>query len=129
MKYVIDCNSSNEHYNADCDVAVVDITPELARKILVRRKRMLELIAEDEDLNEMCFVDLAAEFCGVVEYPDSLDDPIPLPEDFEYEAQKVEGEELVLTENGLWWRCYPRHADITICTQVLEYSFIEKCAG
>jgi hypothetical protein len=45
--------SSNPDYNANCDVAIVDLSPALARVGLTRMDRVRVLMAEEVDLCTM----------------------------------------------------------------------------
>jgi hypothetical protein len=62
--------SSNPDANANCDVAVVDLSPALACRGLTRMHRARTLRAEDADLSAMHSLDFGATYCAVY---DALD--------------------------------------------------------
>jgi hypothetical protein len=55
-------SSSNGEYNGDCDVAVIDVTPELVALIERRLTLAQELYVQDHDLRELQFYGSTAEF-------------------------------------------------------------------
>ncbi len=55
MKIILDTTSSNEHYNADCDCAVVELTPVLVEQIRSRAELAGQALKQDGDLYEMYF--------------------------------------------------------------------------
>ncbi|MGA2255890.1 MAG: hypothetical protein ABSG53_14685 [Thermoguttaceae bacterium] len=55
MYLILNAHSSNEHYNAGCDYAVVDLTPALAEQIRSRVALARKARQKDADLWELYF--------------------------------------------------------------------------
>ena len=62
MQIILNAHSSNEHYNGDCDYAVIDLTPELAEQIRNRVALARQARQQDNDLYELYFWGSPAEF-------------------------------------------------------------------
>jgi hypothetical protein len=62
MYLIFNTHSSNEHYNGDCDCALVELTPALAEQILGRVALARQAGQQDNDLCELYFWGSTAEF-------------------------------------------------------------------
>jgi len=62
MHIILNAHSSNEHYNGDCDYAIVDLTPALAEQIRRRVALARQAGQQDDDLYELYFWGSTAEF-------------------------------------------------------------------
>ena len=62
MHIILNAHSSDEHYNGDCDCAVVDLTPELADQIRNRIALARQAGQQDSDLCELYFWGSTVEF-------------------------------------------------------------------
>jgi len=62
MQLILNAHSSNEHYNADCDYAIVDLTPARAEQIRSRVGLARQARQQDDDLYELYFWGSTAEF-------------------------------------------------------------------
>jgi len=62
MHLILNAHSSNEHYNGDCDYAVVDLTRALAEQIRRRVALARQAGQQDNDLYELYFWGSTAEF-------------------------------------------------------------------
>jgi hypothetical protein len=69
MYLIFNTHSSNDHYNGDCDYAIVDLTPALAEQIRRRVALARQAGQQDDDLNELYFWGGTAEFydCELIE--------------------------------------------------------------
>ena len=55
MKILLNTRSDNLEYNADCDCAVVDLTPSLLHQIRCRVEMARQILSQDSDLYELYF--------------------------------------------------------------------------
>ena len=62
MYLILNAHSSNEHYNGDCDCALVELTPALAEQIRSRVALARQAGQQDNDLYELYFWGSTAEF-------------------------------------------------------------------
>jgi hypothetical protein len=62
MNVIFSTHSSDEHYNSDCDYAVVDLTPALADQIRRQAELAKQAHQQDEDLHQMSFWSGAARY-------------------------------------------------------------------
>ncbi|MEI8376776.1 MAG: hypothetical protein WCJ35_28510 [Planctomycetota bacterium] len=64
MHLIINTHSSNDHYNGDCDCAIIELTPALAEQIRSRVALARKARQQDNDLYELYFWGSTAEFYG-----------------------------------------------------------------
>jgi hypothetical protein len=62
MHLILNAHSSNEHYNGNCDYALVELTPALAEKIRSRVALARQVAKQDSNLYDVCFWGSMAEF-------------------------------------------------------------------
>lgn len=138
--------SSNPDSNANCDVAVVDLSPALACMGLTRIDRVRTLRAEDADLSAMHYLDCGVTYCSVY---DALDEMVAqltgtdvfgaldtrehviLPEDFavlEEHIQRTEDNVMVVTDTELYWKALARHTSVVVSTSRLSRIQVEAWA-
>lgn len=138
--------SSNPDYNANCDVAIVDLSPALARVGLTRMGWVRALMAEEVDLCTMYYLDFSIMYCSV---HDALDEMVErltgtdvfaaldirecviLPEDFavpEEHVQRTDTNVMVVTDTELYWQAIPPHASLVVSTSRLGRTQIEAWA-
>jgi hypothetical protein len=143
MKVVLNTWSTSEDYNADCDYALVDLTSNLAARILTRMNLIDRLRKDDMALHEVSFWDATAEFFAtpdeesLAEYlPEDGDSFTVLPEGIEIPVdsfQRTDCDRLNIDVCGsdleVSWRSYPRHVTLQITTTSVPRSFLEKVAG
>ena len=124
--------SSNPDYNANCDVAVVDLSPALARVGFTRMDQVRTLRAEDANLSAMHYLDGGVTYCSVY---DALDEMVArltgtdvfgaldtreyviLPEDFavpEEHIRRTEDNAMVVTDTELYWKALARHTSVVV---------------
>jgi hypothetical protein len=143
QKYIAVAYSNNEHYNADCDYALISLTPELLRKLVPIRRAFLEQKQICEDLNEWHVTDYSATFisrkAGVallgedaVNGIDDSVDPFPAP----FRLPQTEGdlefdvtisEDVVITAAGFWWHAFPDRAGITVENICIPWEWFTQC--
>jgi hypothetical protein len=145
-KLLLSVYSFNPDYNANCDVAVVDLSPALARVGLTRMNRVRTLKAEDADLSAMHYLDFGATYCSVY---DALDEMVArltgtdvfaaldarewviLPEDFgipEEHIRRTEDNAMVVTDTELYWKALARHTSVVVSTSRLSRIQVEAWA-
>ena len=142
MYFLCATRSSNEHYSGDCDYALVEINANEARALLEKLAIFDEMKAKVSDTHEIYF------WGGVaysVEYFSSLS---AFGDDFELEhvdqlygsfvfltsapkveAERTECEQVVVTEYGVKFFCYPRHSGIEITTEYIDKPVLETIAA
>lgn len=64
MHLIFMVHSSNPDYNADCDYAVVELTPALVEQIRSRAVLVRRAAKQDSQLDEICFWDSTVNFYG-----------------------------------------------------------------
>jgi hypothetical protein len=145
MNYLLRASSNDEHWNGDCDYFVVSIDKQIAKSIMERRKAFLALKKKDDALWEFFFWGAYLEcvsYAGIE--IDTWDGPtdkekqtlfddngfLKLPDDYKVPEEagiRTECEQMGIREEGVFWTCYPKHAEgITITSETLPYSLIEE---
>lgn len=142
MKIVLATVSSNPEFNANCDVALVELTSAYAKLIVSRMEALVALAASDEALSEGHFWDDRAEY---FEAPHEGGDGEPLvpiggmhrvlDEGAELPArrrQRVEYRHMVIAVSGgaaeVYWRASPKNVSIYVETSPLPRSMVEAVA-
>ena len=130
MKIVSQVFSTDPDYYADIACAVVDITPEVARKVLERRKAFLALKETDKEALCSEFWDNTPDFIkddGVdadFDYPDEWREA--KEEESFGEPARVEGAKIIIYDDGCVWSASPKHTSIYVSTAKIAYSDIES---
>ncbi len=130
--------SSNPDANANYDIAVVDLSPALARVGLTRMDRVRTLRAEEADLCAMHYRDCSPAYCSVYDALDEIVERLTgtdvfgalntrkcviLPEDFavpEEHVRRTEDNAMVVTDTELYWKAMPRHTSMVMSTSRLS---------
>lgn len=143
--YIVSANSDNEHFNADCDFALLDFSPELLRKLARLKKAFLEQKRRFKELGSWHLSDWAgatfisrkaAEALLGEEAFDEMDsesggDPFPVPNRDAVDLEKYDAthsDEVVLAADGVWWRAFPKHAEISVGSSFIPWSWFTQCA-
>ena len=146
MRILLMTSSDHSDYSADCDCAVLDVTPKLLKRIRSRIKIAGQAAAGDRRLWELCFLD-----CGLAYYKYDLAEtcadvaertgdlglqgwfgkfegeglqPIPETIDLElFEPRRTECDQEIIRrgtledeEAEISWKAHPKHSDIRITT-------------
>ena len=158
MKIVLQTDSTTPEYNADCDCAVVEVTPSLVK--LIRRRATLAKQArrQDRELWELYFWGCTAEFfdyaligaCeaafeAVEEAKDwsggfERDGHAVLPPSADVtalEPHRMECQQMILrcvpgsrrTDIEIAWLAIPKHSDIYITTRDVSLATLETLAA
>jgi hypothetical protein len=132
----------------DCDYALIDLTPSLARLGLSRIARLKEHKASDNDLLEIYFWDYhalyfspwIAEDCGEADVlaekieclPSASEDLSLAPDDFAVSEQlctRVECCQMIATEDGIAFVAIAKHTSFYITTAEIPITLLEKAAA
>lgn len=154
-RFVFATISSVEEFNGDCDFAVVEFTPELAKLILKRAKAGRKMREADEQFQSVSFWDysvryysrdsfekmMGAEAFEKFEsefYGEADGNYMELPEDVKIdkgEAQRTECDKMILwgfeaTRDSPYvgWRATPKHCDMFVEPVQFPLSEVEKFA-
>lgn len=141
MRLLLDTYSTNEHYNADCDYAVVIIDTNMAKELLQckellqmcesKNAQVYQLVLQNYDAGYISTEDW--ELDEVVENPDV---DISRMKNAEYAhlkpnydfpeccMKRTTCDALIVTEEGVYWRCTPKHTDISITTTEVPWDLI-----
>jgi hypothetical protein len=143
MRIVLTAVSSNSEFNGNCDLALVDLTPAYARRIMSRMKAILSLAAADPALSECHYWDSQAEYFEAPREGNQselllpagdthrvLDAASDLPERL---RQRVEYRHLVISVSGgeaeISWRASPKNVPIYVETNPLPQAVIVAVAN
>lgn len=144
MRVFLRTFSTNEDYNADCDYAVVDLTPELAELGLSRIENLKRRRARDSKLFETAFEDASSQYFSNFDAFDEILDPrsghtvvdilwggdpwidpdhcgIP-----EYAFKATESDSMMVQLNGVYWEAFPKHGDVRIYTAAIPLSLLQR---
>ncbi len=138
MKILIRTNSSSEYDNGNIDYGYVDLTDELVKTILKRGVQAKRLSALDASFSTLGYSDEDCSFFSIDDYAingeqeKSLDDKdYAIVADMEDLGipRRVDGNQMILTDEAVFWMCFPKQGEATICTEVLKLNFIETLLG
>jgi hypothetical protein len=126
--------SSNEDWNGDCDVVMIEVTQPLAERILdIHRARLVAAQALGERFLEVSFYEYSAGY-----YPAQLAEQIPGLEKEsecwtdggeeieENLAQRTDCDLIHVSDDDVYWTCSPRHSNVEISTPRIRISEIEE---
>jgi hypothetical protein len=139
--YIVSASSNNEHFNADCDFAVITLTPDLLKllpklqKIHADTKKKLKSFSSFELLDwGATFISrtVAEELLGVAAFErldgNQEEEPFLVPPRPEYELHgETAADYLVVTGRGIWWRAHPKHSDITVESNQIDWAWFTQC--
>jgi hypothetical protein len=135
----------NAHEYDECSYALVEITPELARKVLARRKAWLAAHAADSEFYEAFYWDASAVFINRLGLPGEQDadlsEPVPgldsdgwaaLPADApapaEVDVCRTECDQMIVRDQGVAWYCIAKHTDVPVTTDEVPWHVFEAGA-
>jgi hypothetical protein len=140
--FLIQASSNNEHFNADCDFAVITLTPDLLKRLAPLQKAHADMKKKLETFSSFELLDWGASFIsrrtaedliGEAAFEQADDqvsngDPFLIPHREGYELNvEAHADYLVVTGRGIWWRAHPKHADITIESAQLDWVWFTQC--
>lgn len=138
-RFLTRCYSSDEDFNADCDYAEVTLDRSLAKQILARRKAFLALKKVDRSALETYYWNGMASYLRYSDDSPLTSDQttrlgdgsvlrIPIKQDLKMEAQPMECDQMIITEDGVRWTAIPKHTGLYITTASIPYEDVEKVA-
>ena len=137
MKLIIHTSSSDENFDGDINHALVDITPEYATLLLRRIASLQAQQALDRDAYEHLYWDCTPDWFDAYglddELGDSWEEPeyIEAPGDLDVTANRVrtECDRLVVANDGVMWKCYPKHCSVSILTREIPIKLLREIAA
>ena len=117
----------------DFNCFVIEIDPALAELILKRMRQCRDIKALDQDLFQLRYWDYNGDFFDVD--PDAADDPDgseDLGPDWGAptgEALSTECNTMIISEDDVFWRAYPKHCDIQYETTLITQAQLENILG
>lgn len=143
MRYVVPANSNNEHFNADCDFALVSFTAQQLRSLGRLRRAFNKTKRRFKDIGSWRVSDYSAAFLSRREVEkllgedlfEQLDsesggDPFPVPEGCKIDLENIDvtySDELVLSRDGVWWNAYPKHSEISVGSEFFAWKWFTQC--
>lgn len=155
MKIIMRTDSTNAEYYAECECAVIDVTPELLSRIAARVEILRQAAEVDRNIYKLVFrgsgpdfysyklIDACAEAGGIapLDWEDQFQDegvmPVPSGVDLErFEPQRTECDQEIIRvhradgrlEFEVAWMVIPKHSDIYIATEVLTVDRLQSFA-
>lgn len=158
MKIVAGVSVNNEHYDAGFQYMFVDINRTYARTLLARHKAFLAAKKLDKELYKATYWDGSADWfneatCELMNYEwfwgpsfetdgsatlSRVDDSVEIPTPNEGEeddgdeggigSRRSECDMLVVTEDGFYWTCVPKHTDIEATSETVPLDWVKEAA-
>lgn len=143
-KLILSTTSSNEHWNGDCDYAVVQVDNVLANKVWIRQRLFEKIKLADSNLYKMYFWDWDPAFFSpdidkldlgfTDEFEKRLNDAgngdiWTMPEAFEFPKEafvKVECTQMIVREDGVAWVTIPKHSSVYVTTVEVPYNMLKE---
>jgi hypothetical protein len=139
--YLVQASSNNEHFNADCDFAVVSLTPTLMKLIPKLQKTHADMKKRLKDFSSFEVADWGASFISrstaeellgesafdTMDRSDGKPFLIPPRRDYQLTAIEANADYLVATGRGLWWRAHPKHSDIIVESDQIDWGWFTQC--
>lgn len=140
MKIVLGIFSDNSDVTAGCELALVELTADYARRIAARMAGLLNLYASDGSLDEAHYWDSHARYFDDPELEEALeaaaegylvlDEGAELAEEL---FQRVEYTHLVIAVDDrraeVYWRAAPKNVSAYVETRPLPQALIEEVAA
>jgi len=142
--YIVSANSNNEHFDADCNFAVITLSPALLKNIaelrgayndvLTRIKNFTSLEARDVTVAFISGIS-AENILGVPEFErmeratSNDEDPFPVKDGVAWPLDKIEAHSdyVHVDGRGIWWKTYPKHSDVIVETNQIPWGWFSRC--
>jgi len=137
MLILLSTSSSDENYNGDCDVAVIDMDLAYAKVLLRRLDLVKTLHAKTSDIDSIEFVDYAPLWLAASSLPSDLDEvgdyadgPLVVPEGIPAPnselGQRTDCDRCSVSTYGVQFTCCPKHSEnITVYADSISREQIE----
>ena len=154
MRIILKVSSSNEHCNGDCEFALLDLTPELARLAVGRIATLREQKSLDPDIDEVYCWAYFAEYFSPWKNPASPGEEVEgtgmtleemldelaieekevacVPESFHvppHQIAAVECQQMVVRLDSIVFMAIPKHASYHVQTAEIPLAVLEAAAG
>lgn len=123
---LLDTHSSDDNFNGDCDLGIVELTPYLKTTLRKGQQAIRELTRQLTTLDELV---LREPWCLFLSYSDAslIFDDADFPDHGSYRihstpmpnlktVQSIDCPKLVLDKEDVWWTAVPRHSSTHIST-------------
>jgi hypothetical protein len=140
--YLVLAHSSNEHYNADCDYAVVTLTSDFLKQLHAIQMAHADMKKRLQNFSSFELFDFTAEFISHTTAKELIgeanfdpvmgmvptEEPVLLPLRSGY-VLKVEAraDYLVVTGRGIWWSAYPKATDVRVESEQIDWAWFAQC--
>ena len=153
MKILLKVSCSTEHWDSECEFALVEVTAELAGLALRRIAALREQKSADPDIDESYYWSYFAEYfspwinrasaeqetdaqsAGVVEMLDELQIEgkgiVTVPDSFRVPASQVaavECQQMIVREDSVAFMAIPKHAGFYVHTVEISLGMLEAAA-
>ena len=136
MILIFNTRSSNEDWNGNCDYAIVDLTPNLARLALKRIDYVRALKRKDKHVSDITFWDYSAEYAEyfdeIEEYPElaGVDlirhaETVNIPEG---KQQATACFRMVVYDDGVYWEACPKYSSVVVSTEGVPVRILQAAA-
>lgn len=134
MKLILKTHCTNEFFDG-CSYALVDLTPTLARTILRRREIFEDHRRNDPDLTRISYYSGDADYFSALPTTDEVERRLAdkgvaeAPTDFCVDDEFLERTEcgqMVISTDGVWFQCYPKHCDPLVETHEIDFKTVEE---
>jgi hypothetical protein len=140
VKLLINTYSANEH-GEGCEYAFVDLDESLSALILKRADAFDAAHKEDPALQEIHYYGSEAVFVNCL--PEVLEDTAnrepwqndafievnAFSEDLENVVARTECAHMVITDQDVYWTCYPKHSDWQVETRPIPFETVRVAAS
>jgi hypothetical protein len=150
VKILLKVSSSNEHWDSDCELALVELTAELAGLALQRIAALREQKSADPDIDESYYWAYFAEYfspwinrasttdtdsAGLMEIINDLQidgkEIVTVPDSFQVppsQVAAVECQQMIVREDSVAFMAIPKHAGFYVHTVEISLGMLEAAA-
>lgn len=144
-RYLVKASSDNEHFDSNLNFAIIEFSGELLAKLSSFRRSFLAQLKRHGDISTWTVFDSSASFCSYATTETMLgekrfeemsegddDEPFKLSATDVIDLEKFNVElsdEMVLSVEGVGWKVYPRHSQITVGTSFLPWTWFTQCSN
>ncbi len=134
---LLNTHSSDENFNGDCDLGIVEITPYIKTTLRKGQRAFRQLSQQLTTLDEII---LREPWCLFLSYSDASTyfDDADLPDPGSYRihftpmpnlktVQSVDCPQLFLDKSDVWWNAIPRHSSTHISTTAVSIKDLLAC--
>lgn len=141
QRYLVQANSNDENFDADCHFAVVTLTPDLLKLLFKLQRLWTATQKQAKNLSLLEVVDSSVDFIRVGVAEELLGEQafeamehnrgkpflIPPRPEYKFEAEAI-ADYLTVTGRGFWWKAYPKHTDVSVESDQIDWAWFTQCA-